>query len=37
MEILAFGSFVVLVIVWLLAPSRGSVAVVSHAETRKAA
>jgi hypothetical protein len=38
MEILAFGSFVVLVIAWLVAPSRGDVIAVSHkAEDRKAA
>jgi len=37
MEILAFASFVVLVIAWLVAPSRGSVAVVGHVEDRKAA
>jgi hypothetical protein len=37
MEILAFASFVVLVIAWLVAPSRGGVAAVSHTEDRKAA
>ena len=38
MEILAFASFVVLVIAWLVAPSRGSVIVVTHkSEDRKAA
>ena len=37
MEFLAFASFAVLVIAWLVAPSRGNVAVVSHAEDRKAA
>jgi hypothetical protein len=38
MEILAFASFVVLVIAWLVAPSRGNVIVVSHkSEDRKAA
>jgi hypothetical protein len=38
MEILAFASFAVLVVVWLVAPSRGAVpTVVSHAEDRKAA
>ena len=37
MEILAFGSFVVLVIAWLVAPSRGNVIVVTHTEERKAA
>lgn len=37
MEILAFVSFAVLVVAWLLAPSRGNVAVVSPAEDRKAA
>jgi len=38
MEILAFGSFVVLVIAWLVAPSRGNVIVVTHkSEDRKAA
>jgi hypothetical protein len=38
MEILAFGSFVVLVIAWLVAPSRGNVIVVTHkTEDRKAA
>ena len=37
MEILAFASFVVLVIAWLIAPSRGSVAAIGHAEERKAA
>ncbi len=37
MEILAFASFAVLVLAWLVAPSRGNVPVVSHAEDRKAA
>jgi hypothetical protein len=37
MEILAFVSFAVLVVAWLLAPSRGGVIVVSHSEDRKAA
>jgi hypothetical protein len=37
MEFLAFASFAVLVIAWLVAPSRGSVAVVTPAEERKAA
>jgi hypothetical protein len=38
MEILAFASFVVLVIAWIVAPSRGNVIVVSHkSEDRKAA
>ena len=37
MEILAFASFAVLVVAWLVAPSRGSVAAVGHAEERKAA
>ena len=37
MEILAFASFVALVIAWLVAPSRGEVAVVTHTEERKAA
>ena len=38
MEILAFASFVVLVVAWVFAPSRGGVAtMVSHAEDRKAA
>ena len=37
MEFLAFASFAVLVVVWLVAPSHGGVAVVSHAEDRKAA
>ena len=38
MEILAFGSFVVLVIAWLVAPSRGNVITVTHkSEDRKAA
>jgi len=38
MEILAFASFVVLVIAWLLAPSRGNVIAVSRkSEDRKAA
>jgi hypothetical protein len=37
MEILAFVSFAVLVVAWLVAPSRGNVVVVSHAEEAKAA
>jgi hypothetical protein len=37
MEILAFASFVVLVIAWLVAPSRGNVVVVTRTEDRKAA
>ena len=37
MEFLAFASFAVLVVAWLVAPSRGNVRVVSHAEDRKAA
>jgi hypothetical protein len=38
MDILAFAAFAVLVIAWLVAPSRGEVIVVSHkAEERKAA
>ena len=37
MEILAFVAFGVLVVAWLVAPSRGNVTVVSHAEDRKAA
>ena len=37
MEILAFVSFAVLVVAWLVAPSRGNVAVDRHAEERKAA
>jgi hypothetical protein len=38
MEILAFASFVVLVIAWIVAPSRGNVIVVTHkSEDRKAA
>jgi hypothetical protein len=37
MEILAFVSFAVLVVAWLVAPSRGNVVVVSQAESRKAA
>ena len=37
MEFLAFASFVVLVVAWLVAPSRGNVTVVGHAEDRKAA
>ena len=37
MEFLAFGSFAILVVAWLFAPSRGSVAIVSQAEERKAA
>jgi hypothetical protein len=37
MEILAFASFAVLVVAWLVAPSRDNVAVVSHAEDREAA
>jgi hypothetical protein len=37
MEFFAFASFAILVVVWLLAPSRGGVAVVTHTEERKAA
>jgi len=38
MEILAFASFVVLVVAWLVAPSRGNVIVVTRkSEDRKAA
>jgi hypothetical protein len=37
MEILAFASFAVLVVAWLVAPSRGDVTVVTHAADRKAA
>ena len=37
MEILAFVAFGVLVVAWLIAPSRGNVTVVSHTEDRKAA
>jgi hypothetical protein len=37
MEILAFVSFAVLVVAWLVAPSRGNVAVVTPVEDRKAA
>jgi hypothetical protein len=37
MEILAFVSFAILVVAWLVAPSRGSVTVVRHAEDREAA
>jgi hypothetical protein len=37
MEILAFASFAVLVVAWLVAPSRGDVALVTPAEERKAA
>jgi hypothetical protein len=38
MEILAFASFLVLVVAWLVAPSRGDVIVVTHkSEDRKAA
>jgi hypothetical protein len=38
MEILAFASFLVLVVAWLVAPSRGNVIVVTHkSEDRKAA
>jgi hypothetical protein len=38
MEILAFASFLVLVVAWLVAPSHSDVIVVSHkAEDRKAA
>jgi hypothetical protein len=36
-EILAFASFAVLVVAWLVAPSRGNVTVVTPAEERKAA
>jgi hypothetical protein len=38
MEILAFVSFAILVVAWLVAPSRGTVLVVTNkAEERKAA
>jgi hypothetical protein len=37
MEILAFASFAILVVAWLVAPSRGGAAVVTHTEERKAA
>ena len=38
MEILAFASFLVLVVAWLVAPSRGDVIVGTHkSEDRKAA
>ena len=37
MEFLAFASFAVLVVAWLVAPSRGSVTVVTPAEESKAA
>jgi hypothetical protein len=37
MEILAFASFAVLVVAWLVAPSRGDVTVVRRTEDRKAA
>ena len=38
MEILAFASFLVLVVAWVVAPSRGNVIVVTHkSEDRKAA
>jgi len=37
MEILAFASFAVLVVAWLVAPSRDNVIVVSQAKDRKAA
>ncbi len=38
MEILAFASFLVLVVAWLVAPSCGDVIVVTHkSEDRKAA
>ncbi len=38
MEILAFASFAVLVVAWLVAPSRGDVIVVNRkSEDRKAA
>jgi len=38
MEILAFASFAILVVAWLVAPSRGDVIVVTRkAEDRKAA
>ena len=37
MEILAFASFAVLVVAWLVAPSRGNLAVVSPVEDREAA
>jgi hypothetical protein len=36
MEFLAFASFAILVVGWLVAPSR-TIAPVSHAEERKAA
>jgi hypothetical protein len=37
MEILAFVSFAVLVVAWLVAPSRGNVEIVGAAEEAKAA
>jgi hypothetical protein len=37
MEFFAFASFAILVVAWLVAPSRGGVSVVTHAEERKAA
>ena len=38
MDVLAFASFLVLVVAWLVAPSRGDVIVVTHkSEDRKAA
>ena len=37
MEFLAFASFAILVVAWLVAPSRGGVAVVTPAEEAKAA
>ena len=37
MEILAFASFAVLVVAWLVAPSRGNVHVVTRSEDREAA
>ena len=37
MEILAFVSFAILVVAWLVAPSRGTAAAVNHVEDRKAA
>ncbi len=38
MEFFAFASFVVLIVAWLVAPSRGSAIVVGHtSEDRKAA
>jgi hypothetical protein len=37
MEILAFASFAILVVAWLVAPSRGQVVALPHAEDREAA